>query len=103
MEAVGGLGGTRDELGVDAPDAPSEVLSDGDEVEGKVCCLLPVPTNPSPTPGMALRGGGGGFGSTGSPISSSASVSTGSGTSSSSSSVVASSLKSFALLLQPLR
>ena len=54
---------------VEAPNAPSEVVSDGDEVEGKVCCLLPVPTDPSPTPGMALHGGGGGIGSTGSPIS----------------------------------
>ena len=110
LEAVGGHGGTLDEVGVEAPivpDAPFEVVSDGDEVEGKVCCLLPVPTDPSPTPGMALREVGGGIGSTGSPISSSASVSTGipisssayvstgSGTSSSSSSsfVVLSSLK----------
>jgi hypothetical protein len=89
LEAVGGRGGTPDELGVEAPaapDAPSEVESDGDEVEEKVCFLLPVPTDPSPTPSMALRGGGGGIRSTESPISSSASVCTGSGTSSSSSS-----------------
>jgi hypothetical protein len=88
-----------------ASDAPSEVVSDGDEVEGKVCYLLPVPTDPSPTLGMALRRGGGGIGSTGSPISSSASVSTGSGTSFSSSSVVPSSLKSYACSSngQPLR
>jgi hypothetical protein len=88
LEAVGGHGGTLDQLGVEALDAPSEVVSDGDEVEGKVCCLLPVPMDPSPTPSMALRGGGGGIGSNGSPISSSPSVSTGSGTSSSSSSSV---------------
>jgi hypothetical protein len=65
-----------------APDAPSEVVGDGDDVEGKVCCLLPVPTDTSPNLGMALRGGGGGIGSTGSPISSSASISSGSGASS---------------------
>ena len=57
LEAVGGRGCTRDELGVEAPAAPA----DEDESRSKVDCLLPVPTNPSPCPAVALslRLGGG--------------------------------------------
>ena len=47
-----------------APDALAKVEGVGDEVESKVSCLLPVPTDPSPTAGLTLCGGGGDIGCT---------------------------------------
>ena len=77
LEAIGGRGGTRDELGVEAPTARVELEGNVAEVEAKVSCLPPVPA--------ACLYGGGGTSCIEISIFSSKSISIGGGTSSSSS------------------